>query len=93
MAEIIIPFGGGVHSRASEADINDQECSQGVNFSLDPENREFRNRKPFDLIGTVPNGAEIRGLVSLYKRPTSAHYCQASNGLPGFGYYKQSSNH
>lgn len=65
--DTIIQFGGGVHSRASEEDIDPRECSSGQNFNLDPQNREFRNRKPFDLIGQVPNGAEIRGFVNLLK--------------------------
>jgi hypothetical protein len=65
--DTIIQFGGGIHSRASEEDIDPRECSIGKNFDLDPQNREFRNRKPFDLIGTVPNGAEIRGFVNLLK--------------------------
>lgn len=64
---VTIPFGGGVHSRASAEDINPQECADGQNFDLDPQNRSYRNRKPFDLIGTVPNAAEIRGFVNLLK--------------------------
>lgn len=62
-----IPFGGGVHSRASEDDIDVRECALGENFELDPQNQEFRNRKPFDLIGTVPNSGQIRGFVTLQK--------------------------
>lgn len=65
--EIILKFGGGVHSRASEDEIDPRECADGKNFDLDLENREFRNRKPFDLVGTVPNGTEIRGFVQLLK--------------------------
>lgn len=62
---IVITFGGGVHSRASEYDIHDLECTSGENFILDPVNREFRNRECFDLIGTVPNASEIRGYANL----------------------------
>jgi len=65
--DTLIQFGGGVHSRASEDDIDPRECSEGQNFTLDPQNKEFKNRKPFDLIGTVPNNSEIRGFVNLLK--------------------------
>ena len=64
---IVLRFGGGVHSRASELDISDRECADGENFDLDLENHTFRNRKPFDLIGTAANTSEIRGFVSLKK--------------------------
>lgn len=60
-----LKFGGGVHSRASEDEIDVRECATGQNFDLDLQNREYRNRKPFDLIGTVPNAAEIRGMACL----------------------------
>lgn len=62
-----IKFGGGVHSRASEDDIDPQECALGENFELDPQNQEFRNRKPFDKIGAVPNAGEVRGFATLQK--------------------------
>lgn len=60
-----VRFGGGVNSRSSEDQINPLECTEGENFVLDPGNGEFRRRDPFDLIGTVPNEAEIRGFVTL----------------------------
>src|SRR3990167_9648519 len=60
-------FGGGLHSRASEEDIDPRECHDGKNFSLDAENQQFRPRRPFDLIGTLPNGAEVRGGATLLK--------------------------
>jgi len=63
----VLEFGGGVHSRASESDIDPKECTSGENFDLDPQNRDFKNRQPFDLIGTVPNGLEIRGFANLQK--------------------------
>lgn len=62
---IIIRFGGGVHSRASEDEINPRECADGQNFQLDQEDTFFKPRDPFDLEGTTPNGAEIRGLGQL----------------------------
>lgn len=65
--DIVLKFGGGLHTRASEDEIDPREAADGGNFLLDLENREFRNRPPFDLIGTVPNGGEIRGGGSLLK--------------------------
>ena len=64
---LVIKFGGGLHTRASEPDIDPAEASDGKNFYLDLENKELRPRKPFDLIGTVPNASEIRGGASLLK--------------------------
>ena len=66
-SSVLLEFGGGIHSRASEADIGPRECADGQNFILDPRNLEFRSRPPFDLIGTVPNAAEIRGGGTLLK--------------------------
>jgi len=77
---LILKFGGGINSRASENDINLRECAEGVNFELDPQNKEFRNRKPFDLIATVPNTSEIRGFANLYKADgTSSVLVQAGD--------------
>ena len=63
----ILRFGGGRNTRASEDQIHPLECTDGENFILDPGNGEFRPRPPIDLVGTVPNGAEIRGFVTLRK--------------------------
>jgi hypothetical protein len=63
----VLRFGGGQNSRSSEDQIDPLECTGGQNYILDPGNGEFRPRGPFDLIGTVPNGAEIRGFVTLQK--------------------------
>jgi hypothetical protein len=65
--DIKIKFGGGLHTRASEDEIGEREAADGANFLLDLENTELRPRPPFDLIGTIPNGAEIRGGGSLLK--------------------------
>lgn len=65
--DLKIKFGGGLHTRASADEIDAREASAGQNFLLDLENRELRNRPPFDLIGTVPNAAEIRGGATLLK--------------------------
>lgn len=64
---VTLKFGGGVHSRASEDEIDVRECKDGENFRLDLQNMEYRPRPPFDLVGTVPNGAEIRGFACLLK--------------------------
>lgn len=69
---IVIKFGGGIHSRPSEDEIHEQECVEGRNFILDLEDTGFRNRPPFDLIGTVGNAAEIRGLVTHLKTDGTA---------------------
>lgn len=63
----VVKFGAGLHTRASEDDIDPSECADGKNFDLDPQDKQFRNRKPFDLIGTVPNASEIRGGACLLK--------------------------
>lgn len=60
----VLRFGGGQNSRASEDRIDPLECTEGQNFILDPGNGEFRPRNAFDLVGTVPNGAEIRGFAT-----------------------------
>lgn len=60
-------FGGGLHTSASEEDINPREAAGGQNFLLDQENFALRNRPPFDLVGTAPNGAQIRGFINLLK--------------------------
>jgi hypothetical protein len=66
-ADIQLKFGGGLFTRASEEELDEREAKDGQNFDLDLLNRQFRNRKPFDLIGQVPNGAEIRGGACLLK--------------------------
>lgn len=65
--DVVIKFGGGLHTRASEDEIDPREAAGGNNFLLDLENLQLRNRNPFDLIGQVPNGQEIRGGGSLLK--------------------------
>jgi hypothetical protein len=64
---IQIRFGLGLNSRASEDEIDPRECSAGQNFTLDLENREFRNRPPFDLIATTPNAGSVDGFAQLLK--------------------------
>jgi len=62
-----LKFGGGVHSRASEEDLDPRECSAGQNFALDRDNAQFRPRKGFESLGTLPNSGEVRGFASLFK--------------------------
>lgn len=78
---IDLKFGGGVHSRASENEIHIRECSVGENFNLDLQNKEYTNRKPFDLIGLVPNGAEIRGFANLVKVDGSISVLVQAGGI------------
>lgn len=66
--DISLKFGGGIKSRASEDDIAVNECADGVNFDLDLENREFKNRQPFDLVDTATNAAQINGFAQLIKQ-------------------------
>lgn len=64
---IVLKFGAGVNSRASEDEIDPRECSDGANFLLDLDNRELRPRPPFDLVSTAPNGGAINGFAQLVK--------------------------
>lgn len=73
--DVVIKFGGGLHTRASEDEIDPREAADGSNFLLDLENRELRPRPPFDLIGKVPNGAEIRGGFTLLKSDGTVSTC------------------
>lgn len=73
--DLTIKFGGGLHTRASADEIDAREAANGANFLLDLENRELRNRTPFDLIGQVPNASEIRGGFSLVKADGSVSTC------------------
>lgn len=78
--DVTIKFGGGLHTRASEDEIDAREAADGQNFLLDLENRELRPRPPFDLVGTVPNAAEIRGGGSYLKADgTTSFLIQAGN--------------
>ena len=72
--DITIKFGGGLHTRASEDEIDPREAKDGQNFLLDLENRELRNRPAFDLVGTAPNGQPIRGGGSLLKADGSVSF-------------------
>lgn len=69
---ISLKFGGGVNSTASPDEIDPRECSEGANFDLDLKNRNFKPRKPFDLVGTVPNASQINGFANLVKTDGTA---------------------
>lgn len=69
--EIRLRFGGGIHTRASENEINPREAADGQNLLLDLANLNYRNRPPFDLVGTAPNAEEIRGFIT-YKNSSNA---------------------
>lgn len=64
---IVIRFGGGLNTRASEDEVNAREATDGQNFVVDAVNSAMRSRKPFDLVGTTPNAGSINGFVSLLK--------------------------
>jgi len=64
---ISLRFGGGLHSAASEEDIDARECVAGRNFTLDLEKKEFKTRNGFDKIATAPNAASINGFATLKK--------------------------
>lgn len=62
--DILLKFGGGINSRASEDEIDARECADGQNFLLDLRNSNMRNRPPFDLVDTAPNAGRINGFVN-----------------------------
>ena len=65
--DISLRFGGGLHSAASEEDIDARECVAGRNFTLDLENKEFKTRNGCDKIAMAPNAASINGFATLKK--------------------------
>lgn len=67
MADVSLLFGGGRNTQARSADIHPQECTDGENFELTQFDSAFKVRKPFDLVGTATNAAEIRGFAQLVK--------------------------
>lgn len=77
----VIKFGGGLHSKASPDEINPREAADGFNFLIDLENKNLRNRPPFDLIGRTPNGLQIRGGASLLKSDGTVSTLFQSGGV------------
>lgn len=77
---VIVRFGAGLNSRASETAIDDAECSDGQNFNLDIENDLFSRRAPFELMGTAPNAEPMNGFAKLVKQDgTISTLAQAGN--------------
>ena len=60
-----IIFGGGRNLQARTADISPAECSDGENFDLSLSDSGWNRRKPFSLVATTTNAAEIRGFAQL----------------------------
>lgn len=63
----ILTFGGGLNEQ-DDINIDVDECVEGQNFLLSKFQKSYRPRQPFDLKGTAPNGADIRGLMQLTKK-------------------------
>lgn len=78
---VVLKFGGGLHSKASPDEIEPREAADGFNFLIDLENKNLRNRPPFDLVGTVPNAQEIRGGFSLLKTDGTVTTCFQAGGV------------
>jgi hypothetical protein len=77
---IVLTFGGGLNTRRRSADIDINECVEGVNFDLDQQFLSLQKRKAFDLVATAPNGGEILGYAQLIKRDgTISTLIQAGN--------------
>lgn len=64
---VVLKFGGGLHTKASADEIDPREGAGGFNFAIDLENRNLTLRPPFDLLGTAPNAQAIQGGGSLLK--------------------------
>ena len=79
--DVVIKFGGGLHTRASPDEIDPREAANGFNFVIDIENRNLRNRKPFDKIGTLPNGLQCNGGFSLLKADGTVSTCFQGGGV------------
>lgn len=79
--DVTIKFGGGLHTRASPDEIDPREAAGGNNFLIDIENRNLRNRPPFDLIGALPSGKQVNGGFSLLQSDGTSKTCfQDSSG-------------
>lgn len=64
---IILKFGGGVNSAASEDDVGQTECVEGYNFILDYRNKNLKPRNPIKKLGTAPNNQPVNGFANLVK--------------------------
>lgn len=70
--ELVIRFGGGLHTRSPADEIPERGCVDGRNFDLDLKNTTFRPRQPYDVVGLAPNNGSIRGMASLLRRDGTA---------------------
>lgn len=66
--QTVMKFGGGIVTIASEDEIKETECSTGQNFVMELDNSSYRPRKPFQLMGTATNAADIKGYAQLVKK-------------------------
>ena len=66
--QTVMKFGGGIVTIASEDEIKETECSTGQNFVMELDNSSYRPRKPFQLMGTATNAADIKGYAQLIKK-------------------------
>ena len=78
---VTIKFGGGLHTRASPDEIDARESAAGANYIIDLENRNLRNRKPFDLVGTLPNAGSVLGGGTLLKADGTVQTCFQGAGV------------
>lgn len=79
--QVVLTFGGGVNTRELPQDIDLPECADGsTNFGLDIDSAAFFRRKPYDLVGTVPNKAPVKGYAQLLNADgTTSTLIQAAN--------------
>lgn len=76
----VLRFGGGIHSRPPEDEIDIRECATGRNFTLDVRDHDFHPRPPFDNVGTTPNAGAIRGMGQLVKQNGDTSFLVQSAG-------------
>ena len=76
----VLRFGGGIHSRPPEDEIDIRECAAGRNFTLDVRDHDFHPRPPFDNVGTTPNAGAIRGMGQLVKQNGDTSFLVQSAG-------------
>ncbi len=80
--DVKIKFGGGLHTRPPEDEIQEREAADGNNFILDAENSDLRPRPAFDLVATAPNSGSINGAGSYRKADgTVVAFVQAGNAV------------
>lgn len=79
---IRIRFGGGRNTQALSDEVGETECVEGENFVLTQNSNIMKPRGPLEIVGTAPNGEEIRGFAQLQKQDgTLSTLVQAGTGL------------